>query len=149
MMQERKEYSQQIWAVRLQETSDTEIREENDTDGEPGCGACVRSAALLVDVGVDLHRNLPFHAARTASKRLPLREDSSLNSSYAFWGSSRMSRGMVMASSSSKTVRRSPELMRAHGASDTRKVRPASPDGIKVYTSRKASHWSCGRVAIR
>jgi len=96
---------------------------------------------------MDLQRNLPFHAAQTASKRLPLRDESSLNSSNAFWGSSRVSRGMVMASSSSKTVRRSPELMRALGTSATRKVRPLSLDGMKVYTSRYRSHSSCGRDA--
>jgi hypothetical protein len=97
---------------------------------------------------VDLQRNLPFHAAQTASKRLPLRDESSLNSSYAFWGSSRVSRGMVKTSSSSKTARRSPELMRAHGTSETRKVRPLSLDGMKVYTSRNRSHSSCGRDAV-
>ena|SRR6266436_79716 len=97
---------------------------------------------------VDLQRNLPFHAAQTASKRLPLRDESSLNSSYAFWGSSRVSRGMVRTSSSSKMVRRSPELMRAHGTSDTAKVRPLWLDGMKVYTSRNRSDMSCGRDAV-
>src|SRR6266567_2596018 len=110
---------------------------------------------LMSDVGRSdpnvwwtFQRNLPFHEAQTASKRLPLRDESSLNSSNAFWGSSRVSRGMVRTLSSSKTVRRSPELIRAHGTSETRKVRPLSLDGMKMYTSRYRSHWSCGRDAV-
>jgi hypothetical protein len=33
---ERKEYSQEVLVVRLQETNDTEIRKERDTNGELG-----------------------------------------------------------------------------------------------------------------
>jgi len=72
-----REYSQCLETVRLQGTIDTELGQRKLQTGRR-FGACEDRWLLMVD---DIQRNLPFHAAHTASKRLTLREDSSLNSS--------------------------------------------------------------------